>query len=114
MDGLTKRSDRAGALAAGLAIVAVAMVLDRVSRSFAYADRTKPVDRGRGLGGLAVVGRSGPGGPVVRVRSTSPQCGESAVLDPIDALRDLGTGQPLFHHPPGQRLHRRWLDDPGP
>ena len=44
LDALTKRSTGRG-LAAGLAIVAVAMVLDRVGRSVAFADPTKPTSR---------------------------------------------------------------------
>ena len=43
MDGLSKRRTGRG-LAAGLAIVAVAMVLDRIGRSVAESDRTKKVD----------------------------------------------------------------------
>lgn len=44
LDALTKRRTGRG-LAAGLAIVAIAMVLDRVGRSFAFADRTRPASR---------------------------------------------------------------------
>jgi glycine betaine/proline transport system permease protein len=44
LDGLTKRST-GRALAAGLAIVAVAMVLDRIGRSLAFADPTRPASR---------------------------------------------------------------------
>ena len=44
LDALNKRRTGRG-LAAGLAIVAVAMVLDRVGRSFAFADRTRPASR---------------------------------------------------------------------
>lgn len=50
-------------LAAGLAIVAVAMVLDRIGRSLAFADRTKPVPKQyvamalAGVAGLLVLGR---------------------------------------------------------
>jgi glycine betaine/proline transport system permease protein len=42
-------------LAAGLAIVAVAMVLDRVGRSLAFADRTKPVPKRFVIGALALI-----------------------------------------------------------
>ena len=55
LDGLTKRST-GRALAAGLAIVAIAIVLDRVSRSFAFADRTRPASRRYVLGSLIAVG----------------------------------------------------------
>jgi glycine betaine/proline transport system permease protein len=44
LDGLTKRST-GRALAAGLAIVAIAMVLDRVGRSLAFADPTRRASR---------------------------------------------------------------------
>ncbi len=55
LDGLTKRST-GRALAAGLAIVAIAMVLDRVGRSFAFADRTRPASRRYVMGSLIAVG----------------------------------------------------------
>ena len=63
MDGLSKRRTGRG-LAAGLAIVAVAMVLDRIGRSVADSDRTKkgrrtldPGSASAGLAGLVVLGR---------------------------------------------------------
>ena len=55
LDGLTKRST-GRALAAGLAIVAIAIVLDRVSRSFAFADRTRPASRRYVMGSLIAIG----------------------------------------------------------
>jgi glycine betaine/proline transport system permease protein len=55
LDGLTKRST-GRALAAGLAIVAIAIVLDRISRSFAFADRTRPASRRYVVGSLIAVG----------------------------------------------------------
>jgi glycine betaine/proline transport system permease protein len=62
LDGLTKRST-GRALAAGLAIVAVAMVLDRIGRSLAFADPTRPASRRYvaislvGIVALVVIGR---------------------------------------------------------
>jgi glycine betaine/proline transport system permease protein len=84
MDGLSKRRTGRG-LAAGLAIVAVAMVLDRVGRSVAEGDRTKRVARPwilgavAGLAGLVAIGRViGAGG--------FPTVWGVEVLDPIDSI----------------------------
>jgi glycine betaine/proline transport system permease protein len=84
MDGLSKRRTGRG-LAAGLAIVAVAMVLDRIGRSVAESDRTKKVD-GRwilgalaGLVGLVVLGR-------VIGSVEFPTVWGVEVLDPIDSV----------------------------
>ncbi|HUP15714.1 MAG TPA: ABC transporter permease subunit [Acidimicrobiia bacterium] len=84
MDGLSKRRTGRG-LAAGLAIVAVAMVLDRLGRSVAESDRTKRVARPwilgavTGLAGLVVLGRAiGTGG--------FPTVWGVEVLDPIDSV----------------------------
>ncbi len=84
MDGLSKRRTGRG-LAAGLAIVAVAMVLDRIGRSVAESDRTKKV-AGRwilgalaGLVGLVVLGRL--------IGSVEfPTVWGVEVLDPIDSV----------------------------
>lgn len=62
LEALNQRRTGRG-LAAGLAIVAVAMVLDRIGRSIAFADRTKPVPKRfvatalAGVIGLIVLGR---------------------------------------------------------
>ncbi|HWL50662.1 MAG TPA: ABC transporter permease subunit [Acidimicrobiia bacterium] len=82
LDALQQRSTGRG-LAAGLAIVAVAMVLDRVGKSLAYADRTKPVPRRRllfGLGlmvGMLVIGRA-------MNWIEFPAVWEVNILDPLD------------------------------
>jgi glycine betaine/proline transport system permease protein len=55
LEGLQRRST-GEALAAGLAIVAIAIVLDRLSRSFAFADRTRPASRRYVIGSLTAVG----------------------------------------------------------
>ena len=63
LEALNQRRTGRG-LAAGLAIVAVAMVLDRIGRSLAYADRTKPVPKRLialalvGMAALVVAGRA--------------------------------------------------------
>ncbi|HSL25371.1 MAG TPA: ABC transporter permease subunit [Acidimicrobiia bacterium] len=63
LEALNQRRTGRG-LAAGLAIVAVAMVLDRIGRSLAYADRTKPVPKRFialglvGMAALVVAGRA--------------------------------------------------------
>jgi glycine betaine/proline transport system permease protein len=82
LDGLTKRST-GRALAAGLAIVAVAIVLDRVSRSFAFADRTRPASRRyitislAAVVGAIVVGR-------VFGLDEFPAVWDVSLFDPID------------------------------
>ena len=84
MDTLRLRRPGRG-VAAGLAIVAVAMVLDRVSRSFAEGDRTKQVDRrllGGGLAGivgLILLGR-------VAGAVDFPTVFGVRILDPLDAI----------------------------
>ena len=84
MDGLSKRRTGRG-LAAGLAIVAVAMVLDRVGRSVAENDRTKKIPRGwilgavGGLAGLVVLGR-------ILGAVEFPTVWGVEVLDPIDSV----------------------------
>ncbi|MGI8517475.1 MAG: ABC transporter permease [Acidimicrobiia bacterium] len=84
MDTLRLRRPGRG-VAAGLAIVAVAMVLDRVSRSLAERDRSKQVDKRWVLGGLAVLG-----GLVVVGRATGavafPTVWGVRILDPLDAI----------------------------
>jgi len=84
MDTLRLRRPGRG-VAAGLAIVAVAMVLDRVSRSLAERDRSKQIDKRWVLGGLAVLG-----GLVVFGRATGavafPTVWGVRILDPLDAI----------------------------
>ncbi|MGQ0849118.1 MAG: ABC transporter permease [Actinomycetota bacterium] len=84
MDGLSKRRTGRG-LAAGLAIVAVAMVLDRVGRSIAERDQTRRVSRNwmvgavGGLAGLVVLGR-------LIGAIDFPTVWGVEVLDPIDSV----------------------------
>lgn len=84
MDTLRLRRPGRG-LAAGLAIVAVAMVLDRIGRSLAERDRTKKVNRRwvwaglAGLAGLVVLGRAF--GAV-----DFPTVWGVRVLDPLDSI----------------------------
>ncbi|MEX2622152.1 MAG: ABC transporter permease subunit [Acidimicrobiia bacterium] len=84
MDTLRLRRPGRG-VAAGLAIVAVAIVLDRVSRSLAEGDRTKQIDKRWILGGLAIIG-----GLVVVGRATGaiefPTVWGVRILDPLDAI----------------------------
>ncbi len=82
MGALNQRRTGRG-LAAGLAIVAVAMVLDRVGKSFADTDRSRHVPgRWLGVGALAVViaavvGNTLGGAPF-------PQMWTVAAFDPVD------------------------------
>jgi glycine betaine/proline transport system permease protein len=84
LDGLTKRST-GRALAAGLAIVAVAMVLDRVGKSFAFADRTRPVPRRYvwtaviAVAGLTLLGR-------VMGWVEFPEVWDVSAFTPVDTL----------------------------
>ncbi len=84
MDGLSKRRTGRG-LAAGLAIVAVAMVLDRVGRSVAENDRTKKIPRAwivgaiGGVAGMIVLGR-------ILGAVEFPTVWGVEVLDPIDSV----------------------------
>jgi glycine betaine/proline transport system permease protein len=82
LDGLTKRST-GRALAAGLAIVAVAMVLDRVGRSIAFADRSRPTSRRYAVTSLVLVA-----GAIVLGRAmgwiTFPEVWDVSVFDPVD------------------------------
>ncbi|CAN5292706.1 ABC transporter permease subunit [soil metagenome] len=84
MDTLRLRRPGRG-VAAGLAIVAVAMVLDRVSRSLAERDRTKQIDRRWVFGGLAVLA-----GFVLLGRATGavafPTVWGVRILDPLDNI----------------------------
>jgi glycine betaine/proline transport system permease protein len=84
LDGLTKRST-GRALAAGLAIVAVAMVLDRVGRSLAFADRTRPASPRYVMTALALIA----GGVVLgRVMGwvDFPAVWDVAVFEPVDTF----------------------------
>ncbi len=84
MDTLRLRRPGRG-VAAGLAIVAVAIVLDRVSRSLAERDRTKQIDKRWVFGGLAVLA-----GLVLLGRATGsiefPTVWGVRILDPLDAI----------------------------
>jgi glycine betaine/proline transport system permease protein len=84
LDGLTKRST-GRALAAGLAIVAVAMVLDRVGRSIAFADRSRPTSRRYAVTSLVLVA-----GAIVLGRAmgwiTFPEVWDVSVFDPVDEV----------------------------
>jgi glycine betaine/proline transport system permease protein len=84
MDTLRLRRPGRG-VAAGLAIVAVAMVLDRVSRSLAERDRTKQIDKRLALAGLAVIG-----GLVLLGRAMGavefPSVWGVRILDPLDSI----------------------------
>jgi glycine betaine/proline transport system permease protein len=84
MDTLRLRRPGRG-VAAGLAIVAVAMVLDRVSRSLAERDRTKQIDKRLALAGLAVIG-----GLVLLGRAIGavefPSVWGVRILDPLDSI----------------------------
>ncbi|HJQ95278.1 MAG TPA: ABC transporter permease subunit [Acidimicrobiia bacterium] len=86
MDTLRVRSPGRG-LAAGLAIVAVAMVLDRIGRSLAESDRTKQIDKRWVIAGLAVLA-----GLVVLGRSIGavefPAVFGVRILDPLDEVVD--------------------------
>jgi glycine betaine/proline transport system permease protein len=84
LDGLTKRST-GRALAAGLAIVAVAMVLDRVGRSIAFADRSRPTSRRYAVTSLVLVA-----GAIVLGRAMGwisfPEVWDVSVFDPVDEV----------------------------
>lgn len=84
MDGLQQRRTGRG-LAAGLAIVAVAMVLDRVGSSLADTDRTRHVStRGILLGAGGVVGATIIGRILGLTRF--PGASTVAAFDPIDQV----------------------------
>jgi len=84
LEALNQRRTGRG-LAAGLAIVAVAMVLDRVGKSLAFADRTKPVSRR-----FMVVAASLLIGGVVVGRAMNwvdfPEVWSVRVFDPVDTF----------------------------
>ncbi len=84
LEALSQRRTGRG-LAAGLAIVAVAMVLDRVGRSLAFADRTRPASRRYVITALALI----IGGVVLgRVMGwvEFPAVWEVRVFDPVDTF----------------------------
>jgi glycine betaine/proline transport system permease protein len=82
LEALNQRRTGRG-LAAGLAIVAVAMVLDRIGRSLAFADRTKPTPKRNVIIGLVVVA-----GLVVVGRlldwAAFPTAWDVRAFDPVD------------------------------
>jgi glycine betaine/proline transport system permease protein len=82
MNALSQRRTGRG-LAVGLAIVAVAMVLDRVGRSIAFADRTRPASRRYVITSIAVIA---VGIVVGRVMGwvSFPEVWEVSVFDPVD------------------------------
>jgi glycine betaine/proline transport system permease protein len=84
MDTLRLRRPGRG-VAAGLAIVAVAIVLDRVSRSLAERDRSKQIDRRWILGGLGFIGGLVILGRVVGAIEF-PTVWGVRILDPLDAI----------------------------
>lgn len=86
MDALQQRSTGRG-LAAGLAIVAVAMVLDRIGSSLADTDRThhvSPKTMAWGAGGLLIATVAG------RIMGwvAFPGASDVSVLDPVDRVVD--------------------------
>jgi glycine betaine/proline transport system permease protein len=82
MNALSQRRTGRG-LAVGLAIVAVAMVLDRVGRSIAFADRTRPTSRGYVITSVAVIA---VGIVVGRLMGwvSFPEVWDVSVFDPVD------------------------------
>jgi glycine betaine/proline transport system permease protein len=84
LEALTQRRTGRG-LAAGLAIVAVAMVLDRVGRSIAFADRTRPASRRYVVTSLALVAGAIVVGRVMGWVSF-PEVWEISVFDPVDTV----------------------------
>jgi glycine betaine/proline transport system permease protein len=84
LEALTQRRTGRG-LAAGLAIVAVAMVLDRVGRSIAFADRTRPASRRYVVTSLALVAGAIVVGRVMGWVSF-PEVWEVSVFDPVDTV----------------------------
>jgi glycine betaine/proline transport system permease protein len=84
LEALTQRRTGRG-LAAGLAIVAVAMVLDRVGRSIAFADRTRPASRRYVVISLALVAGAIVVGRVMGWISF-PEVWEVSVFDPVDTV----------------------------
>jgi glycine betaine/proline transport system permease protein len=82
MNALSQRRTGRG-LAVGLAIVAVAMVLDRVGRSIAFADRTRPASKGYVITSIAVLA---VGIVVGRVMGwvSFPEVWDVSVFDPVD------------------------------
>ncbi|NNF54269.1 MAG: ABC transporter permease subunit [Acidimicrobiales bacterium] len=80
----TLNSRRTGrGIAAGLAIVAVAMVLDRMWKSFAVTDRTKFLQRrylGYGVGGLLIATLAGRAFGI----AAAPDLFDWSLFDPID------------------------------
>ena len=84
LEALNQRRTGRG-LAAGLAIVAVAMVLDRVGRSLAFADRTRPASRRYVITALALIA-----GGIVVGRAMGwvefPAVWEVRIFDPVDTF----------------------------
>jgi glycine betaine/proline transport system permease protein len=82
LQALTQRRTGRG-LAVGLAIVAVAMVLDRVGRSIAFADRTRPASRSYVITSIAVIATGIVVGRIMGWVSF-PEVWDVSVFDPVD------------------------------
>jgi glycine betaine/proline transport system permease protein len=82
IEALSQRRTGRG-LGAGLAIVAVAMVLDRVGRSLAFADRTRPASRRYMVTSLVLVAGAIVVGRVMGWISF-PEVWDVRVFDPVD------------------------------
>lgn len=94
IEALNQRRTGRG-LAAGLAIVAVAMVLDRIGKSLAFADRTRPTTRRYLFGALGVLAVLLVGGLVAGV-GEFPAIWEVRILDPLDSLVRWGRDNLAF------------------
>jgi glycine betaine/proline transport system permease protein len=94
LQALTQRRTGRG-LAAGLAIVAVAMVLDRVGRSIAFADRTRPASTRYAVSSLALVA-----GAIIVGRLMGwvsfPEVWDVSVFDPVDTVVRWGRDNLTF------------------
>jgi glycine betaine/proline transport system permease protein len=94
LEALSQRRTGRG-LAAGLAIVAVAMVLDRVGRSLAFADRTRPTSRRYMITSLLLIA-----GAIVVGRAMGwisfPEVWDVRVFDPVDTVVRWGRDNLVF------------------
>jgi glycine betaine/proline transport system permease protein len=94
LEALTQRRTGRG-LAAGLAIVAVAMVLDRVGRSIAFADRTRPASRRYVVTSLALLAVAIVVGRAMGWVSF-PEVWDVRVFDPVDTVVRWGRDNLTF------------------